>query len=310
MGRNAAKHQGDEFERGGGLNVRARRGGWAAVLLAGAAGVGPLLWVTAGPAWAFTAPVKIAERAGSNEFEFAPTVVTIDIDDKVLWTNKSGARHTVTSDAGSVRFDSGQIPAGGQWERRFTTAGTFTYHCEVHPDMVGRIEVGSPAPTTTAPPPTTTTAPPTTTTTASAPTTTEPPTTTTTAPRPAAGPPAQPLPPVPSSAAAPPPTLATSSTTTTMPSTTTTSAPPPTDTTAPPTLPGEGETVPPTSAPEAPPTTAGPDSDTGDEVSSAAGPTRRNGGALDLGAVMMVSALVAVGVFAAWTLIRVRPGRV
>jgi plastocyanin len=290
------------------LTVRARRGGWAAVLLAGAAGVGPLLWVTAGPAWAFTAPVKISERAGSNdEFEFAPTVVTIDVDDKVLWTNKSGSRHTVTSDAGSVRFDSGQIPAGGQWERRFTTPGTFTYHCEVHPDMVGRIEVGPPASTTTAPPPpTTTTAPPTTTTTAPTPTTTEPPTTTTTAQRPAAG---QPLPPVPSSAAAPPPTLATSSTTTAPPSstTTTTAAPPTTVTTAPPTLPGEGVAGPPPPA-EAPPTTAAPD--TGDELPTAAGPIRSNGGDLDAGAVAMVSALVAVGAFAAWTLIRVRPGRV
>ena len=289
--------------------MRARRGGWAAVLLAGAAGVGPLLLVSAGPAWAFTAPVKISERAGSNEkYEFGPTVVTIDVDDKVLWTNKSGVRHTVTSDAGSVRFDSGQIPAGGQWERRFTTAGTFTYHCEVHPEMTGRIEVGPPPPTTTAPPPpTTTTAPPTTTTTAPAPTTTAPPTTTTIAPpRPAAGPPAQPLPPVPASASAPPPTLATSSTTT-MPSTTTTSAPPPTTvTTAPPTLPGEAVAEPP--PPETPPTTAAPDP--GDEIPAAAGPIRRNGGELDVGAVLMVSALVAVGAFAAWTLIRVRPGRV
>ena len=289
--------------------MRARRGGWAAVLLAGAAGVGPLLWVSAGPAWAFVAPVTIVDRS-ADESAFSPDVVTIKLNDKVLWKNDSDAkdRHTVTSDPGSFRFECSEMAKGGQCEKRFTVVGTFTYHCEIHPKMVGRIEVVDPsAPTTTAPPPTTTTAPPTTTTTAPVPTTTAPPTTTTTAPRPAAGPPAQPLPPVPSSAAAPPPTLATSSTTT-MPasSSTTTSAPPTTVTTAPPTLPGEGVAGPPT--PEAPPTTAAPD--TGDEIPAAAGPIRRDGGELDVGAVLMVSALVAVGAFAAWTLIRVRPGRV
>lgn len=293
------------------------------MLLAGAAtiaGLGPVLWATAGPAWAFTAPVKIDERPdGGDQFEFAPTAVHVDVDDKVLWTNKSQARHTVTSSAGNGQFDSGEIPPGGQWERRFTLAGTYTYRCEIHPDMTGRIQVGEPvtttstappATTTTAPPPPTTTAPPTT-------TTTEAPTTTTSAPRPAAGNPAQPTPPVPGSAPAPPPAQATSSTTTapstttTAPSTTTTTAAPPTTvTSAPPAMPGEGEAAPPGPAPEAPPPTeaAPPPEETDDEAAL----TARRGSAdgVDAATVAMVSALVAVGLFAAWTLIRVRPGRI
>jgi plastocyanin len=282
------------------------------VVLAGAAavtGLGPLLWVTAGPAWAFTAPVRIDERSGStDQFDFAPTAVVIDVDDKVLWTNKSQKRHTVTSSAGNDSFDSGQIPPGGQWERRFTVAGTYTYHCEIHPDMVGRIEVGPvTTTTTTAPPSTTTTAPPTTTTTAPPTTTTAPPSTTTTAPRSPAGPP--PVPPVPNSAAAPPATLATSSTTT-VPPTTTTTAPPPTTTSAPSTLPSFGEGSGP--APETPPVTeaAPPADEGGDEMPAAAGPRRGSGDDVDAATVAMVSALVAVGAFAAWTLIRVRPGRI
>jgi plastocyanin len=296
------------------VTVRGRRGGRATLLLAGAAaavvaGLGPLLWVTAGPAWAFTAPVKIDERAGdSDRFEFAPTVVIVDVDDKVLWTNKSQTRHTVTSSAGNGRFDSGQIPPGGQWERRFTVAGTYDYQCEIHPDMVGRIEVGKPATTTsTAPPTTVTSAPP-----ATAPpttTTTEAPTTTTSAPRPAAGAPAQPSPPVPSSAPAPPPTLATSSTTTGPPTTTTTAAPPTTVTSAPPAVPDDGEAAPPAPAPETPPSTdPAPPDERGDEA--AAGARRGSGDDVDVATVAMVSALVAVGLFAAWTLIRVRPGRI
>lgn len=294
--------------------MRGRRGGWATVLLAGAAaviGLGPLLLVTAGPAWAFTAPVRIGEKPGADgQFEFAPTVVVIDVDDKVLWTNKSPKRHTVTSSAGNGSFDSGGIPPGGQWERRFTIAGTYTYHCEVHPDMVGRIEVGAPpaTTTTTSPPTTTTTAPPPTTTAPPAPTTTAP-TTTTTAPRSPAG--SQPAPPVPSSAPAPPPTLATSSTTTIPSTTTTTAAPPTTVTSAPAPPPGEGEAAPPGPAPETPPPTeAAPPADEGDEMPAAAGPRRGSGGDVDVATVGMVSALVAVGAFAAWTLIRVRPGRI
>ena len=289
------------------------------MLLAGAGaavvvGLGPLLWVTAGPAWAFTAPVKIDERAGdSDTFDFAPTAVIIDVDDKVLWTNKSQTRHTVTSSAGNGHFDSGQIPPGGQWERRFTMAGTYTYQCEIHPDMVGRIEVGAPATTTsTAPPPTTTTVPPPPppTTAPPTPTTTEAPTTTTSAPRPAAGAPAQPSPPVPSSAPAPPPTLATSSTTTGPPTTTTTAAPPTTVTSAPTAAPGDGEAAPPGPTPETPPSTdpAPPPEERGDEAAAGARPG--SGGDVDAATVAMVSALVAVGMFAAWTLIRVRPGRI
>jgi hypothetical protein len=43
---------------------------------------------------------------------------------------------------------------------------------------------------------------------------------------------------------------------------------------------------------------------------AAAGPRRGSGDDVDAATVAMVSALVAVGAFAAWTLIRVRPGRV
>jgi hypothetical protein len=43
---------------------------------------------------------------------------------------------------------------------------------------------------------------------------------------------------------------------------------------------------------------------------AAAGPRRSSGDDVDAATVAMVSALVAVGAFAAWTLIRVRPGRI
>lgn len=297
--------------------MRGRRG-WAAVLLAGVAGVatvGPVLWLTAAPAGAFTAGVTINDKPkpdpkGAGVFN--QPVTPIHVNDRVLWTNKTQNKHTVTSDPGSLSFDSGDIPGGGQYELRFSTAGTYTYHCTIHPSMVGRIEVTDPSATTTttapAPPPTTTTAPaPPPTTAPPAPPTTAAPTTTTGPPRPPAAVP-PPAPPVPNSAPAPPPLA--SSSTTTVPSTTTTTVPPTTATSAPPVLAG-GEGGPPSSAPAPPPTTAAPNAgDNGGKIPIAAGPPAGSGGHLDVTATALVAALVAVGAFGLWTLIRFRPGHI
>jgi len=281
--------------------VRARRGRWAAGLLAaaaGMAGLGPALLATAQPAWAFVGTVDIVGRS------YSPKVTEIEIGDKVLWRNRSDEKHTVTDDGGDFEYTFGA--KGAQEERRFQNAGTYTYHCEFHSGMTGTVVVRDPnAPpqttTTTAPTPTTTTAQPTTTTTAAPTTTTAPPTTTTTvAPRsPAAVPP-----PAPTTAAAPPPTLATSSTTT-APTVTTTTTAPPTTTSAPP---ATEQVAPPSTSAPAPSTTETTNRDTREE--SAAGRPGRSGDGLDLGSAALISLLVAVGLFGAWTLIRVRPGRI
>jgi hypothetical protein len=80
-------------------------------------------------------------------------------------------------------------------------------------------------------------------------------------------------------------------------------------TSAPPVVPGEGEAAPPGPAPEAPPSTeAAPPADKADDEAALA--RRDSGDGADAATVAMVSALVGVGLFAAWTLIRVRPGRI
>ena len=291
--------------------MRARRGRWAAGLLAaaaGMAGLAPAILATAQPAWAFVGTVDIVDRA------FSPKVIEIEIGDKVLWRNRSDQKHSVTADSGEFDYVFGT--RGAQEERRFQKADTYTYYCKFHDGMTGTVVVRDPnAPppttTTTAPPPTTTTTRPATTTTAPYTTTTAPSTTTTTAPP---RPPAQVTPPpVPSTAAAPPPTTAASSTTTSAPSTTTTTAAPPTTETsapaAPPVPPGDEVTAPGTSA-SAPPATETTSGNTGDDLKAAAGRPGGSGGNLDAGAAVLIALLVAVGLFGAWTLIRVRPGRI
>jgi hypothetical protein len=55
----------------------------------------------------------------------------------------------VTSDTGL--FDSGTLNVGNTFSFTFTQAGTFTYHCNIHPMMTGAIVVvpASPSPTAT-----------------------------------------------------------------------------------------------------------------------------------------------------------------
>ena len=46
----------------------------------------------------------------------------------------SSAPHTVTSDDGQT-FDSGTIAPGGTFTFKFTVAGSYPYHCNIHPYM-------------------------------------------------------------------------------------------------------------------------------------------------------------------------------
>jgi plastocyanin len=98
-----------------------------------------------------------------NNFAFAPNPLTVPVGTRVVWTNMQvGVPHTVTSDTGV--WDSGTVAPGGTFAFMFNTAGTFAYHCNIHPTMHGTVMVTGQAAGTT--PATTTTAP-----TTSAPTT-------------------------------------------------------------------------------------------------------------------------------------------
>ena len=89
-----------------------------------------------------TKAVSISTATGT--FGFGPASITIKVGTTVIWTNNTGAPHTVTSDDGTT-FDSGintPIAAnGGTFSFTFTKAGSFTYHCQIHPFMKATIIV-------------------------------------------------------------------------------------------------------------------------------------------------------------------------
>jgi plastocyanin len=73
------------------------------------------------------------------DFAFQPASVEVAAGSTVTWTNSGAAPHTVTADNGA--FDSGQLAPGASFSQTFDTAGTFTYHCEIHPQMTATITV-------------------------------------------------------------------------------------------------------------------------------------------------------------------------
>ena len=93
------------------------------------------LLVLFGPGGVQATTVTVA----AMNFEFAPASRTIVVGDTVHWTF-SGDPHSVTSRDGL--FDSGITNPGGSFQFRFTSAGTFRYFCQVHPEqMFGTIVV-------------------------------------------------------------------------------------------------------------------------------------------------------------------------
>jgi plastocyanin len=71
---------------------------------------------------------------------FDPNPITVPVGSTVTWVNGDSDTHDPRSDADGL-FNTGQIQPGGQGSATFTTAGTVTYHCGNHPNMVGTIIV-------------------------------------------------------------------------------------------------------------------------------------------------------------------------
>jgi len=70
---------------------------------------------------------------------FSPAALTVTVGTTVTWTNNDNMTHTVTSDTSA--FDSGNLTVGSKFTKVFSVAGTYEYHCTIHPTMKGSIVV-------------------------------------------------------------------------------------------------------------------------------------------------------------------------
>ncbi len=75
-----------------------------------------------------------------QNFSFNPNSASVKTGDKVTWTNNDGVSHTVTSDTAN-QFNSGTIAPGKSFSFTFQNAGSFSYHCSIHPSMHGQVVV-------------------------------------------------------------------------------------------------------------------------------------------------------------------------
>jgi plastocyanin len=81
-----------------------------------------------------------------QNFAFVPASVTVPTGTMVIWTNQDSAPHTVVSDAtplfslGAI-FSSSQLMQGQSYSFTFSNAGTYAYHCGIHPFMKGTVTV-------------------------------------------------------------------------------------------------------------------------------------------------------------------------
>jgi plastocyanin len=70
---------------------------------------------------------------------FTTAEVQVAVGGTVVFDNQDSQPHTATADDGS--FDTEQIDAGAQKSIDFATAGTFAFHCEIHPSMKATVVV-------------------------------------------------------------------------------------------------------------------------------------------------------------------------
>lgn len=128
-----------------------------------------------------TSPLTWVVQAGGSDqnealqaLQFYPATITIDAGDSVTWRYPAGEPHTVTflgpqssppppndpsvpAPAGGNTYDgstytsSGFIAGGKTYKLTFPKAGTYTYYCLIHGEMIGKVVVqpaGSAYPTT------------------------------------------------------------------------------------------------------------------------------------------------------------------
>jgi len=87
-----------------------------------------------------TGPAVATDAVNVEGFAFKPAAITVKQGATVTWTNKDDEAHTVF-----FIFDSSRSPllvnSANTYTKTFTTAGTFTYHCTIHPFMTGTVTV-------------------------------------------------------------------------------------------------------------------------------------------------------------------------
>jgi plastocyanin len=86
------------------------------------------------------ANVTITINGMNGSQSFAPNPATARVGQTVAWRNADSTTHTATADGGA--FNTGNVAPGATSSPiMMTAAGSFGYHCQIHPTMVGTLTV-------------------------------------------------------------------------------------------------------------------------------------------------------------------------
>jgi len=84
--------------------------------------------------------IDVAEMNGP--YSFYPSPIVVQSDQTVLWRNSDTVTHHVVFDQGSI--DTGTLAPGTLSQPMAIGEGTWSYHCSIHPTMVGSVTITAP----------------------------------------------------------------------------------------------------------------------------------------------------------------------
>jgi plastocyanin len=86
-----------------------------------------------------TAVSIVSGAATLTTTAYTPNPITVAVGGTVTWMNNDSIAHTSTANGGT--WNSGTMAPGASFSTTFSSAGTFQYHCTIHPGMVGTVTV-------------------------------------------------------------------------------------------------------------------------------------------------------------------------
>jgi len=79
------------------------------------------------------------EQVVVENFSFQPGTLTVKVGTTVTWVNHDDEPHTVNET--NKTFKSGTLDTDAKFSYKFTSPGTYSYFCSLHPRMTGQIIV-------------------------------------------------------------------------------------------------------------------------------------------------------------------------
>ncbi|MGZ4849568.1 MAG: plastocyanin/azurin family copper-binding protein [Halobacteriota archaeon] len=70
---------------------------------------------------------------------FQPAALTVQRGASVTWRNDDSVAHHIVSDTNA--FSSSVLNPGNTYTYQFSQAGSYPYHCSIHPFMTGTVTV-------------------------------------------------------------------------------------------------------------------------------------------------------------------------